>query len=265
MSVLAYAPRTRAVLRCTTLVLVAFVFGLPLLILALASLAGRWNGILPSAFTIDHLAHGLAGGNGRALWHSIATGLLATGLATALGGWGALAGRGLSGPARRALDALFLLPIAIPSVSIGLALLVAFSRKPFLLNGTIALVVIGHVVLITAYAYAGACAGLEGLPVELESMASSLGAAPARVLLSITLPLLRPHLLAAAALGFALSMGELGATIMLYPPFWVTAPVRVFALTDRGAMFAGAALGTILLAVTFATLRLLDRSWGAAR
>lgn len=201
MSVLAYAPRTRAVLRFTTLLVVGGVFGLPLLILVLASVAGRWNGILPGGFTTAHLAHSLADGNGRALWHSIATGLLATGLATMLGGWGALAGRGLSGPARRALDALFLLPIAIPSVSIGLALLVAFSRKPFLLNGTIALVVIGHVVLITAYAYAGARAGLERLPADLESMASSLGAA----------------------------------------------------------------LGTILLTVTFATLRMLDRSWDPTR
>jgi 2-aminoethylphosphonate transport system permease protein len=80
-------------------------------------------------------------------------------------------------------------------------------------------------------------------------------------------PCVRPHELRLAAPYEvnALSMGELGATVMLYPPFWVTAPVRVFALTDRGAMFAGAAPGTILLTATFATLRLLDRSWGTAR
>jgi 2-aminoethylphosphonate transport system permease protein len=90
-------------------------------------------------------------------------------------------------------------------------------------------------------------------------MAGSLGATPSRVLARVTLPLLLPQLRAAAALGFALSMGELGATIMIYPPGWVTAPVEIFSLTDRGSLFAGAALSVWLLAITFGALWLLDR------
>jgi 2-aminoethylphosphonate transport system permease protein len=121
------------------------------------------------------------------------------------------------------------------------------------------LVVLTHVVLVTAYAYANAKAGLERIPPGLEDMADSLGAAPRMVMLHVTLPLLIPHLLAAAALGFALSMGELGATIMLYPPQWVTAPVDVFTLTDRGSVFSGAAASVLLLACTFAVLLLLNR------
>jgi 2-aminoethylphosphonate transport system permease protein len=46
-------------------------------------------------------------------------------------------------------------------------------------------------------------------------------------------------------------MGELGATVMVYPPGWVTMPVGIFALSDRGDVFEAAAL-TVLLA--FATL-----------
>ena len=42
-------------------------------------------------------------------------------------------------------------------------------------------------------------------------------------------------------------MGELGATVMVYPPGWVTLPVGIFTLTDRGAIFDAAAL-TIVLA-----------------
>ena len=37
-------------------------------------------------------------------------------------------------------------------------------------------------------------------------------------------------------------MGELGATVMVYPPGWVTMPVGIFALTDPGDIFSGAAL-----------------------
>jgi 2-aminoethylphosphonate transport system permease protein len=70
----------------------------------------------------------------------------------------------------------------------------------------------------------------------------------------VLLPLMRPYLLAAFSLSFALSMGELGATVMVYPPGWVTLPVGIFALTDRGDVFQGAALTMILCATTLAVL-----------
>jgi 2-aminoethylphosphonate transport system permease protein len=50
-------------------------------------------------------------------------------------------------------------------------------------------------------------------------------------------------------LSIALSMGELGATVMIYPPGWVTMPVGIFALSDRGAIFDAAAL-TMVLAIS---------------
>ena len=50
------------------------------------------------------------------------------------------------------------------------------------------------------------------------------------------------------------SVGELGATVMVYPPGWVTLPVGIFALTDRGEVFAGAALTALLAATTMVVL-----------
>jgi len=51
-----------------------------------------------------------------------------------------------------------------------------------------------------------------------------------------------------------MSMGELGATVMVYPPGWVTIPVGIFSLTDRGDVFQGAALTMLLVAATLAML-----------
>ena len=76
----------------------------------------------------------------------------------------------------------------------------------------------------------------------------------------MTLPLVAPYLVAAFGLSFALSMGELGATVMVYPPGWVTMPVAIFGLTDRGDIFSGAALTMILVAVTLALLIGLERA-----
>jgi 2-aminoethylphosphonate transport system permease protein len=76
----------------------------------------------------------------------------------------------------------------------------------------------------------------------------------------VTLPLVAPYLVAAFGLSFAPSMGELGATAMVYPPGWVTMPVAIFGLTDRGDIFSGAALTTILVVVTLALLIGLERA-----
>lgn len=54
-------------------------------------------------------------------------------------------------------------------------------------------------------------------------------------------------------------MGELGATVMVYPPGWVTLTVSIFNLTDRGDIFADAALTMILVAATLVLLLGLER------
>ena len=138
-------------------------------------------------------------------------------------------------------------------------LLVAFSRPPLLLNGTTAIVIVAHFVLISAFTYGNVSAGLSRLAPEFEQVAASLGARPAYRLRHITLPLILPHLIGAFSLSFALSMGELGATIMIYPPGWVTLPVGIFSLTDRGDVFEGSAVTILLILTTLAVLIGLSR------
>lgn len=49
-------------------------------------------------------------------------------------------------------------------------------------------------------------------------------------------------------------MGELSATMMIYPPDWLPLPVQIFAATDRGSLFTGAALAVALMATTLLVL-----------
>ncbi|MFE7544741.1 ABC transporter permease [Streptomyces platensis] len=244
----------RRALHLLFLVLFLPVFALPLLVIVAASFATSWSGALPSGPTLAHyqdLAHGEAP---QALLTSVLTALAASLAALTLGTWAALAAEKLGRRTRRLLDALFLLPVAVPSVVVGLSLLVAFSRPPFLLNGTPQIVILAHAVLVTAFAYQSVTAALARLDPAYEQSAAGLGARPAYVLWRVKLPLLLPSLTAAAGLCFALSMGELSATMMLYPPDWLPLPVQIFAATDRGALFAGAALAVTLMAATLLVL-----------
>lgn len=240
-------------------ILFAILYGLPLAVIALASVTGQWNSILPSHLTLQHYTQALRGDSAQQLWVSVLTGALASTLALISGTWAALALRAINVKRRRLLDVIFFMPSAVPSVSVGLGLLVAFSRPPFLLNGTPYIVFVAHFVLISAFCYGNVSAGLARLPVDYEQVAQSLGARPFYRLTRITLPLLMPYLIAAFSLSFALSMGELGATLMIYPPGWVTLPVGIFALSDRGAIFDAATLTMMLGATTLLVLMGLSR------
>lgn len=77
--------------------------------------------------------------------------------------------------------------------------------------------------------------------------------------MEVRLPLLLPSLTAAAGLCFALSMGELSATMMLYPPDWTPLPVQIYAASDRGALFTGSALAVVLMTTTVLVLFAVSR------
>jgi 2-aminoethylphosphonate transport system permease protein len=261
---LVWSNTTRIVLWLIAALIFAVLFLAPLAVILASSLAKQWNGVLPTGITLEHYRDIFSGAARDSIKASLITGLMASALALLNGTWAALALRLQGDGLKRILGVLFFIPSAVPSVSIGLGLLVAFSQPPVLLNGTIAIVVIAHFVLISAFTFGNVSAGLSRLSPDYEQVASSLGARPAYRLRHVTLPLIAPYLVAAFGLSFALSMGELGATVMVYPPGWVTLPVSIFSLTDRGDIFSGAALTMLLVVVTLVLLLGLERLSGPA-
>jgi len=143
-------------------------------------------------------------------------------------------------------------------------LLIAFNNRPLLLGGTRWIVILAHFELVLAFAFSAVSAALDRVNPAYRQAAESLGAGPVRVLFGVTLPLLLPALGAAAGLAIALSMGELGATVMVYPATWKTLPVNIFGLTDRGKAFQAAAITTVLPLVTLLALVALGRIRGRA-
>ncbi|MEV4946051.1 ABC transporter permease subunit [Streptomyces sp. NPDC053755] len=234
-------------------------FALPLLVIVAASFSTHWSGAFPSGPTAEHYASAVRGESLQALTTSLVTAVTASVLALTTGTWAALAAAALRRRGRRVVDGLFMLPVAVPSVVVGLAVLVAFSQPPVLLNGTRWIVILAHTVLVTAFAYQSVSAAILRLDPMYEQAAASLGAGPAYVLLRVRLPLLLPSLNAAAGLCFALSMGELSATMMLYPPDWMPLPVLVFTATDRGSLFTGSALAVVLMTTTLLVLLAVSR------
>ncbi|TQM31500.1 ABC transporter permease [Nocardia bhagyanarayanae] len=254
----------RAVLLTVFGLVVTIVFVAPIATVVAAALAGSWTGPLPSDLGLANFRQALSGEEAASLSVSLQTALLAGAFALIVGTWAALAAREAPTWCRRLTDAVFHLPVAVPSVAIGLGVLIAFNERPLLLGGSKWIVIVAHAVLVLAYAFSAVSAALDRLDPDYRQAAESLGAGPVRVLCQVTLPLLLPALGAAAGLAIALSMGELGATIMVYPATWRTLPVTIFGQTDRGDVFDAAAGTTVLAVVTLVALVLLGKVRGRA-
>jgi 2-aminoethylphosphonate transport system permease protein len=248
--VLLWTRRSKALVWAVFAVLFGGIVLAPLVMIVLASFAGKWTGVLPGAFTAANYRGALSGETFASLWVSVQTGVIASAVSVLLGTWAALAAERAPRRVRRVVDTVFHLPIAVPSVVLGLALLVAFSRPPLLLNGTRWIVLLGHLMILLPFSYSTVSAAVSRMDPQLALAASSLGASPARVLLRVRIPVLLPSMTASASLALAMSMGELGATMMLYPPDWRTLPASIFTLTDRGQVFLASASTVLLLGVT---------------
>jgi molybdate transport system permease protein len=179
-------------------------------------------------------------------------------------------------PGRLLLETIVSLPLVMPPVATGLILLMLLApRGPvgaLLARAGIEIVFTWKAVVI-AMAVMGlplfvraARAGFEQVDRRYEMVAATLGAPPARVFWTITLPLAAPAVLAGSVLGFARALGEFGATIMVagsIPGATRTLSVAIYTFAETGQDRAAAALLLISAAIAFAALWMSN--WIAAR
>ena len=235
-----------------------WLFVLPVAVVALSSVASHWSGtILPDGYSTRWFER-LGSSDFDAVLTSIEVGFGVAVLGTALGLWLALA---LEGRDRRGVgalvDLLAMVPNGVPSVVLGLAVLIAYHKAPLDLSGSAAIVVLVQLALVLPFCYRCASAALRPELTVLREAAASLGAPPSMVLRRVVLPQLVPAIRASLALGFALSLGELGATLTVYPPGFATVPIVVVGQVERGYYLPASALSLILLLVSLAALVLI--------
>jgi len=210
----------------------------------------------------------------QALWLSLQVALAAVALAMPIAlalAW-TLARAHFAG--KVVLEAIVNLPLVLPPVVIGYALLITFGRQGalgrwlhatfgwqfvFTFRGAVlAAAVMALPLIVRAMRQA-----LEAVDTGLEAAARTLGASRAFVFTSITLPLMAPGLLSGAVLGFAASLGEFGATITFVsnvPGQTQTLPLAIYsALQQPGGDDAAARL--VLWAVLLAVAALALAQW----
>ena len=159
---------------------------------------------------------------------------------------------------RELINAFFMSPLIIPTVVIGIALL-QFYNQVGLATGVTTLI-IGHVIVTMPYAIRLVASSLTGLDQNIELAARTLGAAPIRAFLKVTLPLIVPGVVAGSVFAFITSFDNVTISIFLATPRMVTLPVRIYNFWDQPIVPWLLAICSLIIAWTVVVIWVIERT-----
>jgi putative spermidine/putrescine transport system permease protein len=164
---------------------------------------------------------------------------------------------------RGVLLGLVTAPLLLPTIIIGLALLLVFSQIGLL--ATFVGLMLGHCLVALPFVVRIVLTAIRGIPTAVEEAAATLGATPLRIFYRIILPLMIPGLIAAGALAFLASFDEVVISLFLVGPRITTLPIAIFRYLDYRADPQISALSVVLIAFTLAVVVVIERTVGFAK
>jgi len=209
----------------------------------------------------------------RALWESEVWGdsfrlsLLVTAVVTPLaliiGTLAAYALVRYSFPGKGVITTLIMAPIVMPQIVLGIALLNYMSGLG--LVGSLTGLILGHLVVTLPFTVRLVSISVHNLDPALERAAENLGATPLETFWRVTLPLLRPGIVAGAIFAAIISFGELAVTLLIAGARTTTLPLRIFNYTEYNFDPTINAVSTIFVVLALVLIIALDRLIGLVR
>lgn len=151
----------------------------------------------------------------------------------------------------RLLEIGSMLNYALPGTVVGIAYIIAFNKKPFLLTGTMTILVAAYVFRYYATSIRSVMASLEQIDPTLEEASASLGASTAGTFLHVTVPLVIPAVLTGLRYLFIHSMTAISATIFLVSVRWTLLTSRILESMTELQFTQACAFSIILIIIVF--------------
>jgi len=161
------------------------------------------------------------------------------------------------------LEVLGILPYSIPGIVLAVGVILTWSGAFYLnLYNTIWIILIAYIARYMAFSMKSASASLEQVHDSLEEASRTCGASHFESLLDVTLPLIRPGMVAGFFLIFLPAMRELTTSLLLYGPFTRTMGVAIYSINEEGYTVQACALAgvaIIIIVIGELLLRLVTR------
>lgn len=161
---------------------------------------------------------------------------------------------------RGALSGLFLSPLMVPAIVLGLAMLLVLA--PLRITGTYGGLIVAHLAITVPYVVRTTSMSLITLNRSCEEAARTLGASPWRTFLRVTLPLITPGVLAGGVIAFLISFDEAVISLFVVGPQATTLPVEIFHYVENRTDPQIAALSVVLIAISIVFVLLIERMAG---
>ncbi|GAB3630385.1 ABC transporter permease [Pandoraea terrae] len=163
-------------------------------------------------------------------------------------------------PGRDFLNALFLSPLLIPNLVLGIAFLRFFALLG--VTGSFTWLIVAHVIVITPYVMRLVLAAVAGMDRSAEQAAYGLGASRFTVFRRVTLPMILPGITGGWLLAFINSFDELTMSVFVTSPQTVTLPVRMYMYATESIDPMMASISAVVILITAGAMFLLDRIYG---
>ena len=158
------------------------------------------------------------------------------------------------------IDTLIMFPFVIPGSVLGIGLIVAFNRKPVILVGTAAIMIISYVIRKLPYTVRSGSAFLYQMGQSTEEASINLGVSPMKTFFTVTARMMLPGIMSGAVLSWITCINELSSSIMLYSGKTSTIAVAIYQEVVRMSDGTAAALATILTVTTIISLLIVFRA-----
>ena len=247
-----YARRTWV--RLWVLATLLFLYA-PIVILIAFSFNDSKRNIVWRGFTFDYYVKAVNNASLiEAFTNSITVALISTVLSTALGAMLGLALWRFRFPMKSAAEGAVALPIVIPEICMGVSLLVFFNRvgwpSDLIWPLNLAPIVVGHIVFSFPFVAIVVRARMEGFDRSLEEVSRDLGASEWQTFWRVTVPFMRPGLIAGGLLAMTLSLDDFVITFFTSGPETLTFPIKVYSMVRFGATPEVNAASTVLIVLT---------------
>jgi putative spermidine/putrescine transport system permease protein len=199
----------------------------------------------------------------QAFWISLYLGLASATLSAVIAVPAALAIGRYRFAGREPLVGLFMSPLTVPTIVLGIAFLRFLSQLG--INGTFLGLVLCHAVIITPYVLRLTLASVTGLDRRTEWAAVSLGASRFTTFRRVVLPMIMPGVVGGWVLAFVTSFDELTVTIFIVNPSTVTLPVRLFSHITQTTDPLVASISTMIILFTVVLLLIVEWFYGLDR
>jgi len=153
---------------------------------------------------------------------------------------------------------ILMLPIAISPVTIAFAYIITFRNMNFIINSWI-IIAVAHTIIAFPFALRTLYSSIERMPGSMVFAAESLGLNRIRSFFCVDLPLLKPSIIVSSVFTFAISLGEFGATFMLYKNPYITMPVALYRFISGRHFGVASAMGSVLFIFAFISFALLEK------